>query len=81
VRNEKGLKIFERVLRIGSLNVGTLTRKGREIVDLVERRKLDILCLQETRWKGNKSKDLAGGHKFVYSGMSGNGVGIVIATQ
>ena len=28
-------------LRVGTLNVGTMTRKGREIADLLERRKLD----------------------------------------
>jgi exonuclease III len=95
VRNEQGLpgqgrtrlkksvqERVERDLRIGTLNIGTLTGKGREIVDMLERRKLDILCLQETRWKGNKSKDLAGGHKLLYSGQTGrNGVAIVLAKE
>ena len=35
-----------------TLNVGTMTSKGREMVDLMERRKVDILSVQETRWKG-----------------------------
>jgi exonuclease III len=30
------------------MNIGTLTGKGREMVDMLEKRKLDILCLQET---------------------------------
>ena len=51
-------------MRVGTINIGTLTGKGREIADLMERRKMDILCLQETRWKGNKAKELAGGHKL-----------------
>ena len=36
-------------LRIGTWNVGTLTGKGREIVDVMERRKVRILCIQETK--------------------------------
>jgi hypothetical protein len=79
VRNEQGLtgqgqtrlkksvqERVERDLRIGTLNIGTLTGKGREMVDMLERRKLDILCVQETKWKWNKSKE--GGHKLLYSG-------------
>ncbi|KAK3525575.1 hypothetical protein QTP70_000455 [Hemibagrus guttatus] len=38
-------------LRIGTLNVGTMTGKGRELADMMERRKVDILCVQETRQK------------------------------
>uniref|UniRef100_A0A3Q1IPY2 Uncharacterized protein n=1 Tax=Anabas testudineus TaxID=64144 RepID=A0A3Q1IPY2_ANATE len=34
-------------LRIGTLNVGTLTGKGRELADMMERRKVDVLCVQE----------------------------------
>jgi hypothetical protein len=60
----------ERDLRIGTLNIGTLTGKGREKADMLERRKLDTLRLQGTRWKGNKS-NLAGGHKLLYSGQTG----------
>ena len=41
-------------LKIGMLNVGTMTGKGRELVNMMGRRKVDILCVQETRWKGSK---------------------------
>ena len=72
----------EREMRVGSINIGTLNGKSREIVDLVDRQKLDILCLQETRWKGKKSKDLAGGHRLIYTGESGrNGVAIVLSVE
>ena len=43
-------------LKVGSLNVGTMTGKSREIVYLMERRNVDVLCVQETRWKGAKGK-------------------------
>ena len=46
-------------LRIATLNVGTLTGKGREIAAVMRARKMDILCLQETRWTGDKSKGKA----------------------
>ena len=34
-------------VRVGTLNVGTMTGKGRELADMMERRKVDILCVQE----------------------------------
>ena len=35
-------------IRIGTLNVGTTTGRSREVADVMERRKVDILCVQET---------------------------------
>ena len=35
-------------LRIGSWNVGTMTGRGKEIVDAMSRRRVRILCVQET---------------------------------
>ena len=69
-------------IRIGTLNVGTMTGRGREIADMMERRKTQILCVQETRWKGNKAKEIGAGYKLFYSGCTErgrNGVGIVLA--
>jgi hypothetical protein len=37
-----------------------MTGRGREIADLVARR-IKILCVQETRWRGNKSRKQDGG--------------------
>ena len=39
-------------VRVGTLNVGTMTGKGRELADMMERRKVDKLCVQETKWMG-----------------------------
>ena len=68
-------------MRVGTINIGISTGKGREIADLMERRKMDVLCLQETRWKGNKAKELAGGHKLLYSGNNTgrNGVAVILS--
>ena len=38
-------------LRIGSLNVGSMNGRGEEVSDMLGRRKIDVCCLQETRWK------------------------------
>ena len=38
-----------RQVRIALLNLGTLTSKSREIAAVMTARRIDILCLQETR--------------------------------
>ncbi|KAK3517790.1 hypothetical protein QTP70_018948, partial [Hemibagrus guttatus] len=70
-------------LRIGTLNVGTMTGKGRELPDVMERRKVDILCVQETRWKGSKACSIGAGFKLFYYGVDSkrNGVGVVLKEE
>lgn len=58
-----------------------MTGRGREIADMMQRRRVNILCVQETRWRGNKSREIGEGYKLVYSGANNkgrNGVGIVL---
>ena len=47
-------------LMVATLNVGIMTGKGREVADLMERRGVDILCVQETRWKGERARCIGG---------------------
>ncbi|ESN94417.1 hypothetical protein HELRODRAFT_164256 [Helobdella robusta] len=71
------------VLRLGTLNVGSLTGRSMEIAEMLERRRIDICCLQETRWKSNgvchvnsdKEK-----YKLFWNGQktAKNGVGIFV---
>ena len=70
-------------IRVGTLNVGSMTGKGREVVDLMSRRRIDILCVQETRWKGAKSRNLGGGFKLFYYGEDSkrNGIGVIIKEE
>ncbi|KAK3541246.1 hypothetical protein QTP86_016915 [Hemibagrus guttatus] len=70
-------------LRIGTLNVGAMTGKGRELADMMERRKVDILCAQETRWKGSKARSVGAGFKLFYYGVDSkrNGVGVVLKEE
>ncbi|KAK3531193.1 hypothetical protein QTP70_015134 [Hemibagrus guttatus] len=57
--------------------------KGRELVDVMERRKVAILCVQETRWKGSKARSIGAGFKLFYYGVDGkrNGVGVVLKEE
>ena len=63
-RNEERKKAKKIKLKVTTLNVGTMTGKGREVADLIERRGVDILCVQETRWKGDKARCIGGGYKM-----------------
>jgi len=68
-------------LRVGSWNVGSLTGKLRELVDAAIRRRVNIFCVQETRWAGQKAREVENtGFKLWYSGSAGtrNGVGVLI---
>ena len=33
------------LITVGTLNIGTMTGRGRELADITERRNVDILCL------------------------------------
>ncbi|KAK3532846.1 hypothetical protein QTP70_000262 [Hemibagrus guttatus] len=59
------------------------TGKGRELADVMERRKVDILCVQETRWKGSKARSIGAGFKLFYYGVDSkrNGVGVVLKEE
>jgi hypothetical protein len=68
-------------LRVGTWNVGSFTGKLREIVDTMIMRRVNILCVQETKWKGQKAKEVEDtGFKLWYTCTTANknGVGIVL---
>ena len=71
------------LIRMGTLNIGTMTGRGRELADMMERRIVDILCLQETKWKGSKPRNIGGGCKIFYYGADGrkNEIGIVVREE
>ncbi|XP_071694848.1 uncharacterized protein [Rutidosis leptorrhynchoides] len=79
-----GLKCGNRLakpvrIRVGSWNVGTLTGKRYELVETLRKCKVDILCVQETRWKGHRAAKIKD-YKLWFSGsrVARNGVGIII---
>lgn len=72
-------------IRIATWNVGTMTCKSLELERTLLKRRIDVLCVQETRWKNlqKKSRFLNGRSKnykiFYYGTTQGqNGVGIII---
>jgi exonuclease III len=68
-------------LRVGTWNVGSLTGKLREILDTIIRRRVNILYVQEMKWKEQKAKEVEDtGFKLWYTGTTANknGVDIVL---
>ncbi|XP_042894046.1 uncharacterized protein LOC122267910 [Penaeus japonicus] len=59
------------------IECGNNDRK-RERADLMQRKKVDVLCLQETKWDGQKAKEMGEGYKLYYSGVENKRNGIVI---
>ena len=60
-------------VRLGSLNVGTM----------MERRRLEILCIQEAKWKVDRARTMVGWYKLLHAGGDGrsNGVGIIVSEE
>ena len=52
------------LIRVGTLNIGTMTVRGRKLADMLEQRNVDILCLLETKWKGSKARNIGGGCNY-----------------
>lgn len=69
-------------IRIGTLNIGTLTGRSAELANIMKKRRIDILGLQETKWKGQKSRQLPHGFKLLYNGSNSkrNGVAIIVSS-
>ena len=65
-RQQEAWKGRRSLVRVGTLNIGTMTGRGRELADLMERKNVDILYLQKTKWKGSKAKNIEGGCKLFY---------------
>ena len=73
-------KVTRVELKVSTLNVGTMTGKSRELADVMERRKVNALCVQETLWKREKARCIGEGRKLWYNGSDNkrNGAGIVL---
>ena len=71
------------LIRVGTLNIGTMTGRLRELANMMERRNVDILWLQETKWKGSKARNIGGGCKIFYNEADGrkNGIEIVLREE
>ena len=56
-------------VRFGSWNVGSISGRGTEVGEELKKRKVDVYCLQEVRWKGE------GARFFCVKGSVGKGLG------
>ena len=55
-KSSKHLRNF----RVGTLNVNTLKGRVCEVVETLSRRKVDLCCVQETRYRGGHCRIITG---------------------
>ena len=70
--------------RVGTLNVGTKKGKTSEVVETMSRRRVDLCCLQETRWKLAGVKQIVGKdsrYKLFWSGNDNATCGVLLAEK
>ena len=70
-------KVDSLLLRMASINVGTLRGRAYEVVEMLERRSVDVCCVQEVRWRGASVRFVEGRrarYKLFWIGNS-NGYG------
>ena len=54
--------------KLASLKVGSMTGRSGEIVQLMRKKSLQVLCVQETKWKGSHAREIGAGYKLYYHG-------------
>ena len=75
-----------RKFRVGTLNVNTLRGRVCEVVETLSRRKVDVCCIQETRYRGGNCRIIKGKdnrYKLYWSGNDKGtaGVGLFVAEE
>ncbi|XP_065321249.1 uncharacterized protein LOC135928721 [Gordionus sp. m RMFG-2023] len=73
-------------VRVATWNVGSMTGRAGEVVDVLHRRHIDVCCIQETRWKGNGTRMIGKtSEKYKFFWQGGNdgkaGVGVLVAEK
>jgi len=48
-------------IRFATWNIGTMSGRSAEIVETLRRRKIDVWCVQETRWTGSGARVMGKG--------------------
>ena len=43
-------------IRFATWNIGTMSDRSEEVVETSHRRKIDLCCVQETRWTGSGAR-------------------------
>ena len=75
-----------RKFRVGTLNVNTLRERVCEVVETLSRRKVDVCCIQETRYHGGNCRTIKGKDTRYKLDWSGNdkgtaGVGVFVVEE
>ena len=78
-------KVNESPFRVGSLNVGSMRGKASEMGETMSRIRVDLCCLQETRWKTNIKLIASRDSRYKHFGCGNDegtcGVGILMAEK
>ena len=67
--------------------MGSMEGKALEVVEMMKRRKMEVdvyMCrVQETKWKGDRTRKMAEGYKMLHAGGDGrsNGVGVIVNVE
>ena len=82
-RQRKMWKGRRTLIRVGTLNIGIMAGRRRKQADMMEQRNVDILYLQETKWKGSKARNIGGGCcKLFYNRADGkNEIGMMMKEE
>ena len=73
-----------REVKIATLNdVGTMTGRSGEIAQLMIKKSLQVMCVEETQWKRSKAREIGAGYKLYYHGEDSkrNVIGIVLCEE
>ena len=76
----------DEIIRVCTVNIGTLVGKRREVVEMLARRRVDICCIQEVRYKNQGTTAFGSNeekYKFWYNGNKDgtNGVGLLVRQE
>ncbi|XP_061727718.1 craniofacial development protein 2-like [Cydia pomonella] len=57
-----------------------MTGRSQELSEILNRRHINICCVQELKWKGSKSRDIGYNYQLLYNGSSTtrNGIGVIL---
>ena len=64
---------------LGNLNVGSVEGRGVEVMEMMEmmqRWSLEVLYVQEIKWKGDRVRRLVGGYRLLHMGRDGRSNGV-----
>ena len=73
-------------MRVGTLGLGSLSGKGRDVCEELRMRMIDVCCLQEVRWRGQGARMLGingGRYELWWSGKLYvvGGVGVMVKEE